>query len=372
MSCSAKRARANSKGDTIINMCPKTPYKKKTYKSYRKKDFYGGQMFPMRSYGRTYTEPSAETLQHYGEQWATATDQQRLNRQNNKYFGRGLYSGRGGFFGDLGKWAGRGIGSLFGKRGKEIGGRIGYSAGELGGTFVPGGSALSKLSGRGTYTTNSLIQGLGDSRPSMSVSGGGDNQDMIITHKEYLQDVYGPADSKFQNSGFSINPAIADNFPWLAQIAANYEEYEFEQLIFEFHSTVDASATNNNSGATGTIIMATNYNPDAPDFVSKEVMMQYHGANSGRVTDDMAHGVECEPTKNAGSAIRFTRSNVPQGNQSLKDFDLGKFQWAVVNIPDGFVNQQIGELWVHYSVKVSKPRLYSGVYRALPSQTFTE
>ena len=129
---------------------------------------------------------------------------------------------------------------------------------------------ISSLRLRGIYDANALVEGHGiDTRPTMSAHGGGDNQEMVITHKEYLQDVYGPADSGFQNNAIAVNPGLSTNFPWLSQIAANYEEYEFIQLIFEFHSTVDPSATNNSSGATGTIILASQYNPDAANFVSK-------------------------------------------------------------------------------------------------------
>ena len=57
--------------------------------------------------------------------------------------------------------------------------------------------------------------------------------------------------------------------------------------------------------------MATNYNPDAVNFVSKEAMMQYHGAVSGRVTEDLTHGVECDPALNAGTATKYVRTTVP-------------------------------------------------------------
>lgn len=220
-------------------------------------------------------------------------------------------------------------------------------------------------SGRGLYDSNSLVVG---GRPSMEIDGGGDNQNMIISHKEYLQDIYGPSSASFTNESLSINPGLMTNFPWLSQIASNYEEYEFIQLIFEYHPTVDAISTNNEAGTTGTLVMATNYNPDAAAFESKEVMMQYHGASSGRIIDRQIHGVECDPAKNAGPAIRFVRSMIPMNNQSLKDFDLGTFQWAISNIPAGFEDQQLGELWCHYQVKVSKPRLYNSVFRDLPLQ----
>jgi len=283
------------------------------------------------------------------------------------YSGRGLYDGRGKY--NIMKASRRWRHS---KAGKELA-RVGKMAAMDALEHVSPEAATAlryagkgMYTGRGTYGSNSLIAG---GKPSMSVSGGGDNQNMTITHREYLQDVYGPQDANFNNSSLDINPGLTENFPWLSQLAANYEEYEIEQLVFEFHSTVNPSATNNTSGATGTIIMATNYNPDAPAFQTKEVMMQYHGAVSGRITDDMSHGVECDPKKNAGTATKYVRTAKPIG-QSLKDFDLGKFQWAIVNIPMGFENQQIGEMWVYYTIRLQKPRLFSAVYRNLAFDQF--
>jgi hypothetical protein len=222
------------------------------------------------------------------------------------------------------------------------------------------------LYGRGAYQTvhNNLFTG-----DAMGVIGGhNENQEVVISHSEYLQDVYGPSTSKFTNQGLQLNPGLAENFPWLAQMAANYEEYEFIQLVFHFKSTVDPSATNNTNGATGTIIMCTNYNPDAKDFETKEAMMQYHGAASGRVTDDMVHGVECDPKLNAGTATKYVR--IFNTESSKKDFDLGRFQWALVNIPSAFENSQVGELWVTYTVRLQKPKLTVSLGRQLAIDRF--
>lgn len=233
-------------------------------------------------------------------------------------------------------------------------------------------SAVEAMAGRGAYSGrgayNNLVVG---GRESMDISSPNDEtQTFTISHCEYLQDVFGAPDSKFYLEAWQLNPGLVENFPWLAQIAANYEEYEFIQLLFHFKSTVDVNATNNNNGATGTLIMATNYNPSAPNFVNKESMMQYHGSNSGRLVEDHTHGVECDPEKNAGSAQKYVRSSPVVVNQDLKTYDLGKFQLAQVNTPSAFNNQQIGELWVTYTVKLTKPRLFTALGGNILEQRF--
>jgi hypothetical protein len=191
-----------------------------------------------------------------------------------------------------------------------------------------------------------------------------------MSQKEYIGDVFAPDSTNFTNTSYDLNPGLVANFPFLAQYAQNFEEYEFEQLVFEYHSTVDASSTNNPNGNTGTVIMATNYNVSSPAFTDKEQMIQYHGGVSGRMTDNLTHGVECEPSKNAGSPQKYVRTFIPV-NQDLKSYDLGKFQIAFQNIPQSYFNQQVGELWVYYKVKLTKPRLFSAqsgnvqIYRAI-------
>lgn len=302
------------------------------------------------------------SLSSFGHSYKTATPDQKNWRKMTGFTGRGKYGVRK----TLGKFAKKNhIGKHMydaGVAGAVAGATLGPEA------VVPAmaaGYTGSGLYGRGAYTytsRNSLISG---GKPSMSVqSGYNDNQELVITHCEYIQDVFAPSDSNFHNETMSVNPGLMESLPWLSQIAANYEEYEFIQLLFHFKSTVDAGNTAN--GATGTIILATNYNSDQPSFTAKEPMIQYHGAVSGRLTDGIDHGVECDPRKNAGTAIRYVRTNAPGKNESKKDFDLGRFQFAVTNAPSGFYNQQIGELWATYKIKLGKPRLYSSLYKNLP------
>jgi hypothetical protein len=319
--------------------------------------------YPYSKYGRSYTQrgvPNSQSLLAYGDTWKTATAAQRANRKAHGY------TGRGGFFADLGKWAGRAVGGLLGN--KDRGGMIGGGIGK--GYEMLTGKGL--YTGRGVYDSNVLVQGPNlDPRPALHFSGTGDETaTLVMSQKEYIGDVFAPSNSNFVNTSYDLNPGLVANFPFLAQYAQNFEEYEFEQLVFEYHSTVDASSTNNPNGNTGTVIMATNYNVSSPAFTDKEQMIQYHGGVSGRMTDNLTHGVECDPSKNAGSPQKYVRTFIPV-NQDLKSYDLGKFQIAFQNIPQSYFDQQVGELWVYYKVKLSKPRLYSAqsgnvqIYRAI-------
>lgn len=327
----------------------------------RQRAFWANRRFsglhPWTSHGAARIERGTPiSLDMFGPSYAMASDAQKSMRKSTGFTGRGKYT-FGSFLRDV---------ESIGRRAERTADRaLSKGIPKLVGT-VKALSGRGLYSGRGMYSKNALIQG---GAPTMKYStGAADNQEVLLTHCEYLQDVYGPADASFTNNQLDLNPGILENFPFLGQIASNYEEYEFIQLVFHFKSTVDASISS--TGTTGTLIMATNYNADAPAFLSKEAMMQYHGANNTRLDKDMDHGVECDPSKNAGTAIRYTRLMPVVDGQQKKEFDLGKFQWAIVNIPSQFQNQQVGELWVSYQVKLSKPKLAVSLGRTIAEDRF--
>jgi len=218
-------------------------------------------------------------------------------------------------------------------------------------------TGMGKYKGRGSYVQmNGLMQ---DGRASMkSWSANDETQSITICHQEYIGDIFGTSTTQFSNQTFPVNPGMSSVFPFLSQIAVNYEEYELKQCVFCFKSTIDSSTAAN--GQTGTLIMATNYNPDTPPFSNKEQMLSYHGSHSGRLTEDFRHGVECDPRKNSGSAIKRIRVKTLRPEEDEGDYDMGKFNLAQNNCPSTFANQAVGELWVYYTVTLHKPKIGAG------------
>lgn len=176
--------------------------------------------------------------------------------------------------------------------------------------------------GRGVYDFNNFIDG---GRLSMQFSSFNDeSQLLILCYMEYIADVYGPSSGVFDNIIYQINPGLTANFPFLAQFAVNFEEYELIQMVFEFYLIIDLVASFNSSGNTGIICMVTNYRADAQPFVNKEEMIQYHGGVSGRVTEKLVHGVECDPDKLADS-VKFVRNKLLGPGGDIKTYDHGIF-----------------------------------------------
>lgn len=218
-------------------------------------------------------------------------------------------------------------------------------------------SGQGLYTGHGAYTANNLMSDADESNSMPMFSSVGDETGAIcISHREYITDIYGPT-TAFNVQSYALNPGLEGSFPWLSQLAANYEEYELIQCVYTYRSTTTDIGTTT-TGQCGTVIMATNYNPCNPPFSDKPSMMEYAHSMSCKTTESMDHGVECEDSKVAGDSQKYIRTTTVVSNQDLKTYDHGLFQLAVANSPAGFQNQPIGELWVYYTVMLRKPRLY--------------
>lgn len=231
--------------------------------------------------------------------------------------------------------------------------------------------------GRGAYSAgrNSLISSKSDTNIVPRFSKMTDDEYTIIARREYVSEIYGPpltaqrATQPFVLQAYEINPGLERTFPWLSQIASNYEEYELLQLIFTFKSTTTESG-NQLNGQVGTVIMTTNYNADAPVFRDKNVMMQYSGSASSRLTETLMHGVECNPRKLSGSIGNYVRSGPVVEGGDKKSYDHGTFQIAIANCTANLANQSLGELWVSYKIKLRKPKFYTSLGYAITKDVF--
>ena len=315
--------------------------------------------WPSSKYGTAHlARGSVATTGEYGANLGTATESQKLARKRDGWYGRGGY-GR-----DIGGRIGSVAGGFFGNRkaGKVIGSMLG-NAGErwLGGGLYSGSGLYTGRGGYDAEHTNNLIAGGGGSVPHMT--GAGDETGAVtINHSEYISDIYAPGTQgggavSFQNTAYALNPAIASTFPFLSQIAQNYDEYEFVQLIFHYRSTT-TDIGNSTTGQCGTVILCTNYNAATAPFTDKQSMLEYAHAHDCKLTEHMTHGVECDPNKSAMSPCLFTRANPVVINQDLKTYDKGVFQIAIANCPVAYNGFPVGELWVDYTVTLRKPKLF--------------
>lgn len=213
------------------------------------------------------------------------------------------------------------------------------------------GNFISKVTGQGDYTVqqNSFC-----SSPNMvpSFSNGGD--DITITHTEYVTDVN--SSLNFAYRSWDINPMDRSLFPWLSGIAMNYEMYKFDGLLFQFKST-SADALNSTNTALGTVIMTTQYDLSKAPFSNKMECENYEFCVSTKPSESALHPVECKPSSEPFKWRYVEDPAVVPGTQTGIDANLlnyGRFQLSTVGMQ---AISNIGELWVTYKVRFTKPRI---------------
>jgi len=221
-------------------------------------------------------------------------------------------------------------------------------AGRVANSLVKG---ASKIFGHGDYTihSNSLIKG-GHVAPVFTNSSHG----VRIVDREFVgtvqSGVLSGGSTVFTNTAYRINPANAQLFPWLSQIATLFDQWEPHGIVLEFVST--SSEYNGTSQALGVVIAATDYDVNDPDYASRGEMENSAYAISAKASSNILHGIECSrderPTK-----LLYTESN--NTNQRSNLSDLGKFQLATQGMSASGVT--LGELYVTYDIEFYKKQI---------------
>ncbi len=235
-------------------------------------------------------------------------------------------------------------------------------------------------SGRGMYTnrsvyTNDLFADTGSQAPKFRTVKD-ETGAMIVTHQEYIGEIYG---NSLQPSGepkvleyskFLLNPGMEKTFPWLSQIAQNYQEYEFQQLVFSYRPSL--ADINSNNGQVGEILMATNYRPTDPAFASKSDIKRYPHHSAARCLDAQDHGVECDKSKlPLAKNVMYVRNESLSSLENINDYDLGFTQISVHNTPASVAGAALGSLYVYYTIKLVKPIIKTSKGLGLSKAIFT-
>jgi len=222
--------------------------------------------------------------------------------------------------------------------------------------YKPMNLIAGRISGRGDYSVsntstsnvrkNSVIN-MGTQIPAF----GDMSFATIVRHREFIQDITASGFTTFTNLAFALNPGMQETFPWLAQIAINYDQYQFIGVVFEFRTTSSDTAT---TLAMGSVIMATDYDSAEANYGNKQQMENSQYCTSAKPSHSFMHAIECDPGCTS-TPIKYVRGAAPPAGTDIRQYDHGKFQIATVGLPVASGN--LGELWVTYEVALYKPQL---------------
>lgn len=168
-----------------------------------------------------------------------------------------------------------------------------------------------------------------------------------VVHRELLGNVSGAATTAFTlSSTFALNPGLTATFPWLSNIAQNWETYHFSKLRFCYY-------TRTGTGTAGSVIMAPDY--DAADVVpaSENIVSSYEDVQENAPYRDIVCTLRPQAMHSMGSK-KFIRVGALSANQDIKTYDVGNFFICVVD-SGGAVPW--GKVWVEYDVTFYTPQL---------------
>lgn len=241
----------------------------------------------------------------------------------------------------------RGLGAL---GGSALGGVVGMpAAGSAAGSSL--GAAVSKWLGSGDYEVakNTIVQRAASGIPMMHNTG----QSITVRHREFIGPIAGSTAFTVQ-SALTINPGLGSTFPWLASIAARFQEYEFKGLVFHYVPT--SGTFNGTSAALGAVMLQTTYRSTDSAPTNKAEMMNEYWATEVVPFDTVAHPIECDPKENP-FAIHYVRTTAIQSGEPLM-YDLARTFVATQGMVDAGI---VGDLWVTYEVELKKPLISSPV-----------
>lgn len=181
------------------------------------------------------------------------------------------------------------------------------------------------------------------------------NGDIIVSHREFIQDIAGSVG--FGTTTLRINPGIAATFPWLSVIAQRYESYLFEDLVFEFETQAPTSAT-------GTVLITLDYDASEAAPTDKTSALAYRSSVRSPPWADCTHISLLEDLNKQRSY--FVRDSALGSNQDIKLYDVAT---GYVSTQGQASTAAVGELYVRYKVRLMTPQLgasaataYGGAY----------
>ena len=181
-----------------------------------------------------------------------------------------------------------------------------------------------------------------------------------VTHREFIADINMTANPLANH--IRIHPTLISTFPWLSQVAKQYQEYKWLGLVFEFRSTA-ANAVAANPGL-GSVTLATQYDAGATDYPNKQAALSSLFATSCKPSDSMIHPIECDPdTLVKPWFYMHTDGSTNMSKARLQDM-------CFINIITQGAQADYsgaGELWVTYDILLQKPSV--AVMPAMPSPT---
>jgi hypothetical protein len=171
------------------------------------------------------------------------------------------------------------------------------------------------------------------------------NGNVIITHSEYLGSVTSSSTAgAFSTQRYGVNPGLLATFPWLSQIASNYDRYRWKKLCFYY---VPASSTS----TAGRISLAYTRDPTQQNPISNTQVFQIVP------NDEQAVWSPAEICINGSKTffVRTSGTNLYLTNQFVTDLKTTDDGTLFVSTSLTAASTVVGEVYCYYEVELVDP-----------------
>jgi hypothetical protein len=172
-----------------------------------------------------------------------------------------------------------------------------------------------------------------------------------IVHRELITSVTGSVAFTVANT-FPLNPGMNVTFPWLANEAAGWEKYKFNDVKFCYY-------TRTGSNVPGSLMLAPDYDASDAAPVSEVVASAYEDTEEDAPWKDICCHLQRAELM-GDMQERYVRVGALAANQDVKTYDCGNMFVCTV---DGTAVSW-GKLWVEYDVTLITPHVPPGGFQA--------
>jgi hypothetical protein len=165
-----------------------------------------------------------------------------------------------------------------------------------------------------------------------------------ISNSELVDSVAGSNSGVLLVRRYAINPGLSDSFPYLAAIAARWQQYRFKRLMYRF-------VTRSPTSTPGSVILSPEYDPNESPPSAESSATNTMGA----VEDVAWKNLSCQLDISAMFPLG-PRKYVRHGPMLFGDrlaYDSGEMRVCTIN--NETVNA-VGKLWVDYEIEFFVPQ----------------
>lgn len=227
------------------------------------------------------------------------------------------------------------------------------------------GSAVRKLGEWGINKIGGLVKGflgMGDYKQSGAPAENGyvagafpkmlgvnGEQPFIVEHHQMITELFACKD--FKVTSFHINPGLRDTLSWLAPIARQFDQWEFEAGLALYVPGV----TQYTDGASGDLVFACRYDVDGIAASSIQDAVNWYLAVAGRPCDRMMMAFECAPGQTPVRVKKVRAAEVPSDDNDEQFYDHCILDIYQGGQPATSVGNSIGRLYMCYKIRFYKP-----------------